>query len=65
MCLETPDGGKNATRMTARVRVAPAPLGELPAAKLRVALAMGFRIGGLEHPRPPLSRWRLAAPCAI
>ncbi len=40
--METPDGGKNATRITARVRVAPAPAGELPATKLRVALAMGF-----------------------
>ena len=40
--LETSDGGKNATRITARVRVAPAPAGELPATKLRVALAMGF-----------------------
>jgi ATP-dependent Clp protease ATP-binding subunit ClpC len=40
--LETSDGGKNATRITARVRVAPAPAGELPPAKLRVALAMGF-----------------------
>ena len=40
--MDTSDGGKNATRITARVRVAPAPAGELPATKLRVALAMGF-----------------------
>ncbi len=40
--LEPPSGAKNAPRLTARVRVAPAPPGEIPPAKLRVALSMGF-----------------------
>jgi ATP-dependent Clp protease ATP-binding subunit ClpC len=40
--LETPGGGKPATRIPARVRIAPAPLGELSPGKLRTALGAAF-----------------------
>jgi ATP-dependent Clp protease ATP-binding subunit ClpC len=40
--LETPDAGKNAGRISARVRVVPAPPGELAPSKLRAALATAF-----------------------
>ncbi len=40
--LETPDGDKNAGRVTARVRVVPAPPGELAPNRLRATLAAAF-----------------------
>jgi ATP-dependent Clp protease ATP-binding subunit ClpC len=40
--LETPEAGKQAARVSARVRVAPAPLGDLQAGRLRAALAASF-----------------------
>jgi ATP-dependent Clp protease ATP-binding subunit ClpC len=40
--LEVPDDGKAVERVTARVRIVPAPLGDLPPAKLRAALAAAF-----------------------
>lgn len=46
--LELMDEGKSASRAAARVRLAVAPLGELPADKLRLALA-----DALAHGQPP------------
>jgi ATP-dependent Clp protease ATP-binding subunit ClpC len=40
--LELPESSKQAARISARVRVAPAPLGELQAGRLRAALAASF-----------------------
>ncbi len=40
--FETPNAGKNAGRISARIRVVPAPLGELAPGKLRAALATAF-----------------------
>ncbi len=44
--LEIPEGDKNLERVTARVRVAPAPLGDVPPNKLRAALAGAFAPAG-------------------
>ncbi|MGO9460692.1 MAG: AAA family ATPase [Rhodomicrobium sp.] len=44
--LETPDDSKNVERVTARVRVAAAPLGDLPPHKLRQALANALSQSG-------------------
>ncbi len=47
--LEIPDESKSVERVTARVRLAPSPLGELPPAKLRVALANAFSQSGASN----------------
>ncbi len=47
--LEMPDGDKNAGRVTARVRVVPAPHGELAPHKLRATLATAFSGSGASN----------------
>ncbi len=47
--LEIQDDSKNVERVTARVRVVPAPLGELPPNKLRAALAAAFLQSGAAN----------------
>ncbi len=47
--LETPDGDKNIERVTARVRLAAAPLGDIPANKLHAALAAALSRGSLSN----------------
>jgi ATP-dependent Clp protease ATP-binding subunit ClpC len=47
--LEVPDDGKSVERVTARVRIVPAPLGDLPPAKLRAALTAGFSRAGASN----------------
>jgi ATP-dependent Clp protease ATP-binding subunit ClpC len=47
--LEVPDDGKAVERVTARVRIVPAPLGDLPPAKLRAALAAAFSQAGASN----------------
>jgi ATP-dependent Clp protease ATP-binding subunit ClpC len=44
--LEIPEAGKSVERVTARVRVVPAPVRELPAHKLRTALAAALSQSG-------------------
>jgi ATP-dependent Clp protease ATP-binding subunit ClpC len=47
--LEIPDDGKSVERVTARVRIVPAPLGDLPQAKLRAALTAAFSQAGASN----------------
>jgi ATP-dependent Clp protease ATP-binding subunit ClpC len=47
--LEVPEDGKTVERVTARVRIVPAPLGDLPPAKLRLALANAFSQAGASN----------------
>jgi ATP-dependent Clp protease ATP-binding subunit ClpC len=47
--LEVPDDGKAVERVTARVRIVPAPLGDLPPARLRAALAAAFSQAGSSN----------------
>ncbi len=57
--LETPDGDKGAGRVTARVRVVPAPPGELAPHKLRATLATAFSQSG--GPNSLVRRYRNGA----
>jgi ATP-dependent Clp protease ATP-binding subunit ClpC len=47
--LEVPDDGKTVERVTARVRIVPVPLGDLPPARLRAALAAAFSQAGASN----------------
>ncbi len=47
--MEVPGEDKNLERVTARVRVAPAPLGDLPPIKLRTCLAGAFLQSGAAN----------------
>ena len=58
--VSSPTRTKGATRVAARVRLAVAPLGDLPADKLRTALRPSPRSAAARR-RPPLSRRTLAA----
>jgi ATP-dependent Clp protease ATP-binding subunit ClpC len=54
--LELMDEGKSASRAAARVRLAVAPLGDLPADKLRLALADALARG--QQPHAVVRRYR-------